>query len=334
MEKIIYGFSQTGNWYKGNLHCHTVNSDGCLQPSEVVQLYREHGYHFLAISDHDLYSDYREEFDCKEFIILPAMEASAVLYKDERKNRSERLKVHHIHGILGNCEMQAKAEKGLFRHLETYPVREYTSSWDGAKVAQDMQDDLKAHGCITIYNHPVWSRVNEEEFIYTEGITALEIFNYGTVNESATGYDALHWDVMLKNGRHIFATASDDNHNDGIIQDSFGGYIMVKAQKLDHESIINSIMSGNYYSTSGPKIYDWRIEDQKVYVNCSPVERVNIIAGNYINAGGVVQSESGEDEITHAEFALKGNEEYVRIECVDCMGKTAWSNPIFLKELC
>ena len=331
MDNIKYGFSQTGNWYKGNLHCHTVNSDGCLTPTEVVKIYREQGYHFLTISDHDLYSDYREEFDCDEFIILPALEASAVLYKDERKNRAERLKIHHIHGILGNCKMQENAKKGVFSHLERYPVREYVGTWDGAKAAQELQDDLKAHGCITVYNHPVWSRVSEEEFIHTEGITALEIYNYGTVNESATGFDSQHWDVLLRNGKHVFATASDDNHNDGIIKDSFGGYIMVKAEQLDHEAIVGSILSGNYYSTSGPMIYDWGIRDQKVYVKCSSVERVNIIAGNYINAGGVVMAESGKDDITYIEFPLAGNEEYVRIECIDCNGNTAWSNPIFLR---
>ncbi|MGN0324436.1 MAG: PHP domain-containing protein [Oliverpabstia sp.] len=121
---MMNGFSKVGSWYKGNLHCHTTDSDGCLSPAEVVELYRKNGYDFLAISDHDIFSDYRKEFDCKDFIILPAVEATAVLYKDEKKNRAERLSIHHIHGILGNEEMQKTAKKGIFSHRQKYPARE------------------------------------------------------------------------------------------------------------------------------------------------------------------------------------------------------------------
>ena len=327
MKATIAGYSKEGNWYKGNIHCHTTDSDGMLTPDEVVQLYKDAGYHFLAISDHNIFSDYRSRFDCEDFIILPAMEASAVLYRDESKKAL--LKVHHIHGILGNDQMQKEAKKGLFTHLQGYPEWEYFGNWDGAEVAQKLQDELAARGCLTIYNHPVWSRVREDEFIHTKGLTALEIYNYGTVNESATGYDALRWDVMLQNGSRIYATASDDNHNREV-EDSLGGYIVVKAEELSHEAVIQAILTGNYYSSSGPAIHDWGIKDGVAYVKCSPVSRVNFMAGNHVNAGLSVLSETGEDELTYAEFPLRGDEDYVRVECVDQYGKIAWSNPIFL----
>ena len=48
------GFKEEGNWYKGNLHSPTVDSDGCLTPGEAVELFAEHGYSFLGISDHDV----------------------------------------------------------------------------------------------------------------------------------------------------------------------------------------------------------------------------------------------------------------------------------------
>src|SRR5688572_22013647 len=40
-------------WYKGNTHTHTLNSDGDTAPDEVVRWYREHGYQFLVLSDHN-----------------------------------------------------------------------------------------------------------------------------------------------------------------------------------------------------------------------------------------------------------------------------------------
>lgn len=38
-------------WYRGNLHTHTLWSDGDDFPEMVALWYRDQGYHFLAISD-------------------------------------------------------------------------------------------------------------------------------------------------------------------------------------------------------------------------------------------------------------------------------------------
>lgn len=38
---------------RGNLHTHTLLSDGLLSPDEVIARYRNLGYDFLAITDHD-----------------------------------------------------------------------------------------------------------------------------------------------------------------------------------------------------------------------------------------------------------------------------------------
>lgn len=326
----INGFPKTGKWYKGNLHCHTINSDGTLTPAQVADFYQKNGYSFLALSDHDIYTDYRSTLDTENFIILPAVEASAVLYKE--KGNVDRLAVHHIHGILGTAEMQKNAVAGLYAHMEQLPIVKYYGKWNGAQVAQELEQSLCEHGCITVYNHPIWSRVNEEDFINLDGITALEIYNYGTEIESGTGFDSIHWDTMLRSGRKIFATASDDNHNEEKLPDSFGGYIVVKAESLNHESIVQAIINGNYYCSGGPEIYDWGIENNVAYVECSACERINFIAGNLINAGTTVLQQPGKI-LTRAEFPLRGNESYIRVECVDEYGKIAWSNPLFLNEI-
>ncbi|MFM7803656.1 MAG: hypothetical protein ACKPGK_04090 [Verrucomicrobiota bacterium] len=43
-------------WWKGNLHTHTLWSDGDDFPEMIAEAYRERGYHFLALSDHNLLS--------------------------------------------------------------------------------------------------------------------------------------------------------------------------------------------------------------------------------------------------------------------------------------
>src|SRR5918998_5944152 len=41
-------------WWKGNLHTHTLWSDGNDFPEMVVEFYRERGYHFLVLSEHNV----------------------------------------------------------------------------------------------------------------------------------------------------------------------------------------------------------------------------------------------------------------------------------------
>ncbi len=39
--------------YRGQLHVHSTNSDGCHTPAEVMSIYKNFGYDFVAITDHD-----------------------------------------------------------------------------------------------------------------------------------------------------------------------------------------------------------------------------------------------------------------------------------------
>lgn len=42
-----------GTWYKGNLHTHTLWSDGDDYPEMIADWYKRNGYHFLGLSDHN-----------------------------------------------------------------------------------------------------------------------------------------------------------------------------------------------------------------------------------------------------------------------------------------
>jgi hypothetical protein len=44
-------------WWKGNLHTHSLWSDGDDFPEMIAEWYREQGYHFLALSDHNILSE-------------------------------------------------------------------------------------------------------------------------------------------------------------------------------------------------------------------------------------------------------------------------------------
>jgi len=44
-------------WWKGNIHTHSLWSDGNDFPEMIAEWYRTHGYNFLALSDHNVLSD-------------------------------------------------------------------------------------------------------------------------------------------------------------------------------------------------------------------------------------------------------------------------------------
>ena len=320
----IRGFSERGNWYKGNLHSHTTNSDGHLTPAESVRMFRDHGYSFLAFTDHDRYSDYRNDFDGDDFIIIPGYEASAVLYKDF--GLKKRVKVHHVNALLGTSRMVREAREPLPEHLEILPQRVYFKEWNGAAVLRDMVERMRGMGFIAMYNHPVWSRVSEYEFAGEAGIFALEIFNYDTENESGTGFDTTHWDVMLRAGRRVWAVATDDGHSPDRLG---GGWVMVNAHK-DADDVLRALRAGAFYASCGPEIHDFYVQDGRAVVACSPAAYV-LFAGT--RRPWWVKAAAPQGPTTQAVFPLEGDDlpgAFVRAVVVDAQGRRAWTNPIFL----
>lgn len=45
---------RAATWWKGNLHTHSLWSDGEDYPEMIAAWYRDHGYHFVAFTEHDM----------------------------------------------------------------------------------------------------------------------------------------------------------------------------------------------------------------------------------------------------------------------------------------
>lgn len=43
-------FESEGRWFRGNLHMHTTDSDGRLDPVSAREEYRKAGYDFIAVT--------------------------------------------------------------------------------------------------------------------------------------------------------------------------------------------------------------------------------------------------------------------------------------------
>ncbi len=305
-------FIEDGIWLKGNLHAHSTNSDGELPPEQVAREYKNRGYQFLCLSDHNIFTAYPQLNEEGRFLMIPGFEASL------RNDRSPE-KGMHVNVIARNQSYD-------FRQDEEFDIR----------TPEESLAFLKAHekNNILMLNHPYWSSLEWDEIIELPGITCMEIYNHASEWLDLLGDDVREWDALLKKGRKLWGLATDDSHNgyvhrDGwpfhlIENDSFGGFIVVKAKEFTQEGIIEAIDTGSFYSSMGPEIYDFYVEDGKAGVKCSPCERI-CLTGNH----GKVMRALGVD-LMGGEIALKGNEEWVRVQCVDKYGKIAFSNPIYL----
>ena len=147
---VPFPWKSEGNWYKGNLHCHTSESDGAKSKEEVVRLYRDRGYDFLSITDHRVFSHWKELED-KDFLILPGIETDLF--------ELSTFKFHHMVGVQGGRPC-------AYRHGQ----RMAPAGSGGPGNAEEMQDELVKNGLFTIYCHPQWSRVELADFIDLEKI--------------------------------------------------------------------------------------------------------------------------------------------------------------------
>ncbi len=314
-------FRGNGKFYKGNLHCHSTVSDGKFTPEELVRMYREHGYSFLGLSEHEIYTD-RSDLNTEDFLIIPAIECSVA--------SPEGGKCYHIHGIKGPGSIPAKSQGRPLMNGEILKKPEEK----GIAAAQKVIDNLTDAGNLVMINHPLWSFNELEDLLGLKGYFAVEIFNYGCEMENKTGLATVYWDSLLRRGIKVWGVAADDNHNRDPFGgppcdwDSFGGWVCVKADSLSVHSIADALQKGRFYSSSGPEIYDYGIRDGVVFAECSEVDRIYFLT--YEGRGFVRYAKNG-GTITSATYPLKGYERYVRIECQDAYGRTAWTNPIFLE---
>lgn len=294
-------FPDKGVWLKGNIHCHSTVSDGCYTPEEIIVKYHDRGYDFLSITDHNIIKKHNTIFP--DMILFEGVEHDLTYSK---------YKNLHVVGISTkeNAETNYDCKKYMPEDLSM----------------QEMIDLMHNDSQFVSVAHPIWSRLEPEEIASLENFDAVEVFNNGCENLCHAGHGEVYLDLLLRRGKRIFATAVDDTHKP---IDLFGGWIELKASEKTKESILEALFKGYYYSTSGPKIYDFQIEKDLVYVNCSPSKEIHIISWP---PRGKSFFAHNDNLMTECTYTLKGEERYIRIECIDVDGKTAWTNPLLFSK--
>ena len=191
---------------------------------------------------------------------------------------------------------------------------------------QKLQDMGHENGQLTFYCHPQWSGTYTREFDQLKGNFAMELWNSGCVLDY--GDDANNgwiWDELLRQGQRIWGVAVDDGHS--AVQHGLG-WVRVNAEN-NVDSILEALKNGAFYSSTGPEIYDfWIDDDRQAHVKCSPCASVRFFCSER-----VLRKQFNEDgaPVTEMTLFLPVPEyfPYLRVEVTDEQGRVAWSNPIF-----
>lgn len=332
-----YLLPKSGNFYKANLHCHSNISDGHKTPQELKELYKSRGYSVLAITDHNLLVPHPELND-ESFLALTGYELNM---NEAYTNHSSKLHICAISltpdNIKDPCWHSSKyiyTEERAMEHLVTKDDSTNFERIYSPSGVNKMISTLRDNGFFVTYNHPSWSLETVEEFGSYEGMHAMEVFNYGCFIDGYHDNDIYCYDQALRKAKRIYCVATDDNHNAFPLKsrrsDSFGGYVMIKADKLDYRTITKALENGDFYASTGAEIYDYYYDDGKIHINCSDAEVIVFSTG--IRSSKIVCGDVDE-YVNEATFEIPKNCEYFRVTVYGKGGTRAYTNAIFTDEI-
>jgi|GEM_PF-103212 len=390
--------SRGGSWYKGNLHSHTMWSDGKEFPEMAAAWYKDRGYDFLCLSDHNVLSIGEKWENAESKRAAGGLEACAerfggggLEFRQHEGQRQVRLKpLDEIRPLLeqpgrfllvqGEEITHGKAHLNGVNLLDVVPPR------DGSTVADVIANNIEAvsdqsrrtgRPMFVQLNHPNYRwMVTAEDMAAVAGLRFFEVYN-GIAKTNMRG-DDLHagtervWDIVLalrlaRLGLPVvYGTATDDAHHYrtwGIDRANPGrGWVVVKAPRLEADSIVEAMEAGRFYASSGVVLRDIEFDGRTLAVRIRPEPGVSYSTrfigtlkgcdlssrpvvdkeGNEVNATRIYSDEIGrtlkEVEGTIASYRLTGEELYVRAKITSSRPKenpswqsqfeSAWVQPV------
>ena len=295
-------------WYKGNLHTHTslLGSSGPASPENVVRWYKRHGYHWLAITDHDVLTEYETD----ELVMVRGQEVG--------KHMPSGNGPIHVNGF------------GISRRVEFVDLDEKVPTM------QASIDGILAAGGMASLNHPNdRDSFLHEHVLQTSGASLIEVFNGGGPsknNEGGNGRPSTEetWDGVLSGGQRLYGIATDDSHRfDEFLPERSNpgrGWVWVRAGVLTEETVLAALLRGEFYASTGVELVD---------VSATPSDLSFEIRENpggsfhtkFVGRHGRVLSEQ---DGPRPRYAFEGDEGYVRATVLSSDGGKAWVQPVFL----
>jgi len=297
-------------WYKGNTHTHTVNSDGDSTPDAVVRWYREHGYQFLVLTDHNY---------------LTSVAGVNALHGADDKFLV--IKGEEVTDRFGDQPV----------HINGLDVSEQVSPQGGASVTEVMQrnvDAIRKASGVPHINHPNfrWA-VTADDLKRVRNNKLLEIYNGHpqTNNVGGGGVPGMEeaWDAILTSGVLLYGLAVDDAHTfkdpgNPAVAGPGRGWVVVRSERLAPRAILDAMERGEFYSSTGVELaeYDVTAEGIRLAIRPTAFSKYRI---QFVGNGGRVLSEAIG---TSAVYTFTGDEGYVRARVLESNGAMAWAQPV------
>lgn len=280
-------------WKKGNLHTHSLWSDGDDFPEMIIQWYKDHDYQFVAISDHNTIASEERWYHLRDREhknnTLEKYKSSFcdwVEEKDSLDSKFVRLKTFEEYQdkmeevdkfiVIKSEEVTSSFEKKPI-HINVSNIKEYIEPIKGNSVLDVMQQTLnKVHEQRKRTNSPMFAHINHPNFRY--GITANDFKELSGERffEVYNGHPAVHnegddthmsieemWDIInisyFQQGKPLlYGIGTDDSHHyhqfSSKKSNSGRGWVMVESDALNTDSIILAMEAGKFYASSGVEL--------------------------------------------------------------------------------
>lgn len=316
-------------WFKGNTHAHSLNSDGDVPVDAVVRWYREHGYHFTFITEHEFFTDVAPLnalfAGANRFLVIAGQEVTQRV-ADPRHTGGVRQA--HVNAL------------GTSRLVMPTGERNIATGMSIAATYARNGDAIRAAGGLLQVNHPnfIWS-VPLEDMMALPDSTLFELWNghpivYNLGGTDSTGQVMLsteaRWDSVLSRGRLLFGVADDDSHsfkpqdaeNPDLARPG-RGWIWVRADTLSADAIVRALHRGDFYGSTGVTLRDFKVDASEYRLEIAPAGDRRYLT-EFIGRNGRVL---GTSTTLRPSYRITGSEGYVRARISDSSGRMAWTQP-------
>ncbi|GIW78658.1 MAG: hypothetical protein KatS3mg105_0465 [Gemmatales bacterium] len=237
-------------FFKGNLHTHSLWSDGDNFPELIADWYKTHGYHFLALSDHNILSEGQKwvEADLQTGKRREALKKYLARFGPQwveqrtvkGKNQVRLKPLAEFRSVLEEPGrfLMIQGEEITHRfgrnpvHMNAVHLRDVIQPVDGDSVEETIRVNQRAFAdqrkrvgrpMLLFLNHPNFGwGVRAEDFVGIEALRFFEIYNGhpGVRNYGDEWHASCErmWDIVLSlrlgklNLPVIYGVATDDAH--------------------------------------------------------------------------------------------------------------------------
>ncbi|MBE6630073.1 MAG: PHP domain-containing protein [Ruminococcaceae bacterium] len=333
---------ENGTFYKANMHTHTNISDGVFSPEEIKKMYSEAGYSIVAFTDHEVMVPQNHLTDDR-FLAINGVET---ITSDKWPGGYCYNKTYHINFYAKTPDITycpvLNAKNIWQEHTKAYATPEmiehpYKNHYSIAGVNDAIQKATAA-GFLVCLNHPVWSSQDYSDYVGLKGLWGVEVYNTGCYRGGQ--HDTAQPMVdMLRTNERVMPVAADDTH---AAKDTFGGWLMVKADRLEYKTVMDALERGDFYASTGPEIKALYLEDGVLKIETSEAVSISLIASYryHRTCHGTPEAPLSGAAFDLNEFMKQNNAHEnprctpcVRLEVRDRHGNFAWTRAFFLDEL-